>query len=141
MWNLHKLKLYRNNIERKNTIVVQMCVLWDASERLQVLSRSFSDSSYSFIIWVRIYLFLESYTLPQKDLFLTMFFTINSSPFFVTPSNFVCKYKFWVITKRVMPLTKWWYFWEYTKQTTLFNETINRCGKIKTSLLAMTRAS
>ena len=44
----------------------------------------------SVIIWLRFYLFLKNHaTSDQRDLFLTMFYTINSSPLLYTEYFFL----------------------------------------------------
>ena len=84
----------RENDERKNTLVGRICVLSDRNKRLLARSRllfQWEITSFSKLL------------LLQREPFLTMFYTINSSPMLVTKSVFKL-ILFWVITKRVPSL-------------------------------------
>ena len=81
--NIHKItNLWKLRVLLScNKIVMEKTRLLHKSVSFQVSKRGFGSSGLN--IWVRNYFFLKT-TLLQREPFLTMFYTINSSPMLVT---------------------------------------------------------
>ena len=118
-FGLNRSSKLRENYETKKTPVRQICVLSDRNKRL--LARSlllFKWESTSF----------SKTTLPQRESFSTMFYTINCSPMHVTKSVFKLIFVLSNYQTCIFPLRDRYVLW--SKMIWKAVDTIGNCQRL-----------